>query len=148
MTFNVGDRVKCIAPFDGLDQLVGRTGTVMKTTTPPISVGVSFDDWLGGHDCGGTVENNSGRFGSGDCLELIERGGEKNMSDAYTLSDLQKESFDADTQVLVQEGVLTPDLKTIDMVFLTTFLVRKHKSDMAKELRSRRAERERQEKKA
>lgn len=67
------DRVKCIKPFSGRGDIVGKIGTVVDTTTYTDDhwVGVDFDDWFGGHNCSGKARECHGYYGCADCLEPL-----------------------------------------------------------------------------
>lgn len=70
MKFKVGDRVRCIKGFDGVN-LAGKTGTVVELCGDD-RVGVDFDDaFFMGHECAGTARNGHGRYGYNNQLELL-----------------------------------------------------------------------------
>lgn len=57
--FKVGDRVECISNECWNRPLVGKLGTVVRTTGIG-TVGVAFDDDIDGHNCGGRCKNGHG----------------------------------------------------------------------------------------
>lgn len=70
MKFKVGDRVRCIKGFDGVN-LAGKTGTVVELCGDD-RVGVDFDDaFVVGHECAGTARIGHGRYGYNNQLELL-----------------------------------------------------------------------------
>lgn len=71
--FKVGDRVRCVAPFAGWPQLIGKIGTVVAVRPWwGNSIGVAFDaPFTGGHDFRGSCPNGHGRWGDPSELELI-----------------------------------------------------------------------------
>lgn len=73
--FKVGDRVRCIAPFAGWFNLIGKTGTVVHKyvlSYDLIGVGVAFDEpFAGGHTCRNHCPTGYGRYGNAEALELI-----------------------------------------------------------------------------
>lgn len=74
--FKVGDRVKVISTFDGLN-LKNKTGTVVGFNGSGTNVGVEFDDSIGGHTCNGKAKDNHGRWGKPIELELIGKKSKK-----------------------------------------------------------------------
>lgn len=72
-SFKVGDRVRCVAPFAGWSQLVGKIGTVVAINSlwgNPI--GVAFDaPFTGGHSSRGNCPDGYGRWGKPSQLELV-----------------------------------------------------------------------------
>jgi len=71
-TFQVGDRVRCVAAYDGKHEAVGRIGTVhaiMKNG----NVGVKFDENINGHHLDGACDVGYGWwFASGRVSECLE----------------------------------------------------------------------------
>lgn len=80
--FNIGDRVRVIDTFAGLN-MKGETGTVIIVGERPIIIGVEFDNaFSAGHTCCGKGKAGRCRFGvSLEELELIKK--------PFTKSDLQ-----------------------------------------------------------
>lgn len=73
--FQIGERVRCIAPFDDCDELVGKTGVVCYISSRPgvNQIGVEFDEEFSlGHDCRGNCRKGCGRFGNVRCVERLE----------------------------------------------------------------------------
>lgn len=52
MFFEVGDRVQGIGMYDGL-RIEGKHGVVIYINSDCSRIGVQFDDFIGGHNCGG-----------------------------------------------------------------------------------------------
>jgi hypothetical protein len=75
--FKMGDKVRCTKPFCGIKKLVGMEGTIIVIKDGVDGIGVSFKDWTEGHNLDGQIQNNSGRWGNSDSLELIETKDEK-----------------------------------------------------------------------
>ena len=69
MPFKIGDRVICIAPYDGNDEIVGLTGTVCGRITSTWC-GVQYDFPLtSGHSCSGNCDSPYGWETAFACLE-------------------------------------------------------------------------------
>lgn len=71
MKLSIGNRVRCISPFDGRASLVDKVGTVVAFNG---MFGVCFDGWRGGHGLDGKLQDgleHSGRWGHEAELELI-----------------------------------------------------------------------------
>lgn len=71
--FKVGDRVRCVAPFDRMTSLIGKTGTVVSNESfeDPL-IGVRFDEpFEYGHTCDHKCLTGYGRYGYPFELELI-----------------------------------------------------------------------------
>lgn len=69
-TFKVGDRVRCIAPFDGDEKCVGLLGTIICLEHGTYDCGVEFDDNIDGHSCCYRGKDNHCRWGHFKELEL------------------------------------------------------------------------------
>ena len=71
----VGDRVRCIKPFDSKRSLVGKCGTIREIKGEKggsYEIGVQFDGrFEHGHDLDGRCPDGYGRWGARDALELI-----------------------------------------------------------------------------
>lgn len=70
-TFKVGDRVRCIAPFDGDEKCVGLLGTIICLEHGTYDCGVEFDDNIDGHSCCYRGKANHCRYGKFKELELV-----------------------------------------------------------------------------
>ena len=68
--FKVGDRVKCIKPFDGAEECVGLYGTII-CFDDSYDCGVEFDKNIYGHSCNGKGKGGHCRYGNFDELELV-----------------------------------------------------------------------------
>ena len=60
MTFNIGQRVICIALMQNRFEAVNKVGTVIDITHNGRLIGVEFDEYINGHDCGGKCKNGYG----------------------------------------------------------------------------------------
>lgn len=71
-TFKAGDRVIVAdSEFGGEEDLANKKGTIIVVDEPHTnSIGVSFDNWEGGHNLEGKVTKNSGYFGDASSLTL------------------------------------------------------------------------------
>ena len=58
--FKVGDRVKCIADYDGKRSAINKCGKVVHITE--FRVGVMFDEPIQGHSCGGHTKDGYGWY--------------------------------------------------------------------------------------
>ena len=77
MIYKIGQKVRIlkIEKINNFD-LIGRTGkiiTIAKSNILPI--GVEFDDYIKGHDCGGKGKKGHCRWVKIDEIELIKKGG-------------------------------------------------------------------------
>lgn len=72
--FQVGDRVVCVSK-QGYGQLVfnkeGVVCYVSKNFHPNMLIGVRWDDYVGGHNCGGSCDFGHGYNVAINCLELV-----------------------------------------------------------------------------
>lgn len=103
----VGDRVIAIKPVDGKSSLVGKKGTVVKMNDSlHLPLGVSFDDWTGGHSAGGLVKNCSGYNGREDDFELIAN----NKTIMEKVNIFAQKALSADLRAQIRAGLRHSDL--------------------------------------
>lgn len=60
--FKVGDRVTCIKVYDGRQEALNETGTVVDAPDTEEYVGVAFDKLVQGHDCNGRCDHGHGWY--------------------------------------------------------------------------------------
>lgn len=71
MEFKVGDRVLCVAKYDGNESIVNMTGTVLQLQ--PHWVSIEYDELVDeGHDCDGLCTYGYGWNTGYECLELYK----------------------------------------------------------------------------
>lgn len=90
--FKIGDKVKCIKPFDGMKpELVGKTGKIVEVDVNGDErlIGVDFDNFTGGHNCSGKARAGHGFYGYVHELELIS--GKKEVIGGKKVSLSEKE---------------------------------------------------------
>ena len=68
--FKVGDRVIAIRAWDGNDDIVGVTGTVVEVRGTSVC-SVNYDDYIGGHTCDGKCSDGHGWRTSASCLDFF-----------------------------------------------------------------------------
>lgn len=68
--FKVGDRVIAISEYEGNDDIVGVTGTVIEVRGTSL-YSVAYDDYIGGHTCNGKCNDGHGWRTSARCLEFF-----------------------------------------------------------------------------
>lgn len=141
--FKDGDTVRCVPAAIKNSDHEGRGAGWVENEVFVIK---EISSGTGGNNIAWRKDGKGGVYFS--ALQLW-KGGEKSMiANKYQLTELQKESLDADTQVLVEEGVLDMSLRLMDSTAFLEYLIRQNKKPFAAELKARRAEYEKEKKKA
>lgn len=126
-----GVRVQMTSDYD--DASEGMIGTVVKSGSSSVSVGVEFDkSFIGGHNLDGTVESSRGHWIRKSHLKVIGKLTKKTFMSR--LSIMMKKLLDADTKKLVEAGFINGDLNLTEegRVQLQTILFMANKAELVK----------------
>lgn len=108
--FNVGDKVICVKDVYNNKIKVGLKGIVVDIVS---SIGVEWEEDIGGHSCNGRCKDRYGYFVNRDNIELLTSSSGKNTlrTIKMKLNSMMKRLLDADTKKLIEGGIIDGDLQ-------------------------------------
>lgn len=109
MEFKVGDKVICVKDY--VDKVkVGLKGVIVDMES---SIGVEWEEDIGGHDCGGYCKSGYGYFVNRDNIKLLTSSDETNKwrTIKMKLNSMMKRLLDADTKKLIEGGIIDGNLE-------------------------------------
>lgn len=114
----IGDRIKCIAPYDDKEEIVGKYGKIVGDRNSCGTYAIEFDECINGHSCNGQTKDGRGYYLDKQCFITIKNEGEKEMTEKTLIEKIMTGQVVED-YLVVKENITSENI--LEFVLLDFF---------------------------